>query len=350
MAGSVALQPMDPGPRPVRCMNARMVIVLGTALAVLVVGCGPAGTATPREETSAPASVELAPVEPPGPDGPAGPPEGVIEVLVAYGEQHRDAFGGLYIDPPGGRSVVMLFTRDLEVHERAVNDLAPGTRVRQVRFTEDELRSLQDFLVGSLFGQDGVEFLSASVDVIGNKVEVSLKSDDPTLELRLETAHLGMLDASVFPIPGPWANVESGDGWRLIAIGKETSEAYTVRAATTTEEWDELWAAAIGVDGDRPAVDLDAEIVVSFGHGLSQSCAELRLDDVAIEGGVVFSVTSDPLAPRGCNADLSAAAVFVVAVARDALPADGFTLKLSRDGNPGCLDCGFTPVLDVDLP
>jgi hypothetical protein len=329
-------------------MSARMVIVLATVLAVLVTGCGQAGTPTPSEEiTAATASVEMPPVEPPGPDGPAGPPESVIEDLVAYGEQHRDAFGGLYIDPPGGRSVVMLFTRDLEVHERAVNDLAPGTRVRQVRFTEDELRDLQDFLVGSLFGQDGVEFLSASVDVIGNKVEVSLKSDDPTLELRLETAHLGMLDASVFPIPGPWANVESGDGWRLIAVGDELTEAYTVRAATTPEEWDELWAAAVGVDGDRPAVDLDAEVVVSFGHGLSQSCAELRLDDVVIEGGVVFSVTSDPLAPRNCTSDLSAASVFVVALARDALPADGFTLQLDAR-SAEC--CGDLDELDVPLP
>lgn len=66
--------------------------------------------------------------------------------------------------------------------------------------------------------------------------------------------------------------------------------------------------------------------------------------------GVVYSVTSDPLAPRGCNLDLSAGAVFVVALARAALPADRFRLQLDREGNPGCAeDCGFTPVLDVEL-
>ena len=327
-------------------MNARW--IRATALAVLVGGCGQAATTpTPSAEIADAPSVALPPAEPPGPDGPAGLPEAVIEDLVAYGAQHREAFGGLYIDPPGGRTIVMLFTRDLEVHERAVTDLAPGTRTRQVRFTEDELRSLQDFLVGSLFGQDGIEFLSASVDVIGNKVDVALKADDPTLELRLETAHLGMLDASVFPVPGPWANVASGDGWRLLATGQETSEAYTVRAATTPEDWDTLWAAAMGVDGDQPAVDLDAEVVVSFGHGLSQSCAELRLDDVVIEGGVVLSVTSDPLAPRACTTDLSAAPVFVVAMQRDALPADGFTLLLDAR-SADC--CGDLDELDIRLP
>ena len=70
---------------------------------------------------------------------------------------------------------------------------------------------------------------------------------------------------------------------------------------------------------------------MSFGHGIGSSCPELRLDGVAIEGGVVFSQTSDPLVPRGCTADLAATAVFVVAVERSALPDDGFTLRLLRE-------------------
>jgi hypothetical protein len=107
---------------------------------------------------------------------------------------------------------------------------------------------------------------------------------------------------------------------------------------------------ALDIEGDRTPADLDSEVIVSFGHGLSQSCPELRLDDVVIQDGVVFSVTSDPLSPRGCNDDLSAAAVFVVAIDRAALPANGFTLQLSRDGGPGCVDCGFTPLLEVELP
>jgi hypothetical protein len=272
-----------------------------------------------------------------------------VEGLVAYGNRNRETFSGLYIDPPGGNSVVMLFTRDLEIHERAVNEILPGTRVRQVRYTEAELRALQEELSRSLFGREGIELLSVSVDTIGNQVQVTLKSDDPTLELRLEATHGGMLDASVFPFPGPWANVQSGDGWRLLATGDERGEAYMVRAARTVSEWEELWE-AIGIDGERPAVDLDHEVVVSFGHGLSRSCPELRLDDVVFAGGVVYSVTSDPLAPRGCDADLSAAAVFVTALDRDALPNDGFTLLLERDSEP-CVGCGDSiEVLDVPLP
>jgi hypothetical protein len=317
--------------------------VLALVMAIPLVACG--GVAAPgTSEGADPRPSELAAVETPPPPrmGPDGPEPPDVEDLVAYGNRHRDVFGGLYIDPPGGSSVVMLFTRELETHQRAVNDLLPGTRVRQVRFTESELRALQEELSQSLFGQEGIELLTVSVDTVGNQVEVALKSDDPTLELKLEAAHGGMLDASVFPFPGPWANAESGDGWRLLATGDELGEAYTVRAARTASEWEGLWR-AIGIDGERPAVDLDDDVVVSFGHGLSRSCPELRLDDVVIEGGVVYSVTSDPLAPRNCTDDLSAAGVFVIALDRDALPADGFTLRL-------CADCGFVEELEVRLP
>jgi hypothetical protein len=270
------------------------------------------------------------------------------EKLEAYGEEHRDTFGGLYIDPPASNRVVMLFTADLERHHEAVNAIRPGTCTRQVEYTEAELRALVDELAQSLVGEDGIELLVASVDTIGNQVEVSLKSDDPTLEHSLEAMHEGMLDASVFPFPGPWANAKSGDGWRLLATGDELGEAYRVRAARTPSEWKDLWR-AIRIDGERPGVDLHDEVVVSFGHGLSRSCPELRLDDVVIEGGVVYSVTSDPLVPRNCTDDLSAAGVFVVALDRGALPADGFTLQLDRDSHK-CADCGFVEVIDVPLP
>jgi hypothetical protein len=57
----------------------------------------------------------------------------------------------------------------------------------------------------------------------------------------------------------------------------------------------------------------------------------MRLDGVAIQGGVVFSETSDPLSPRACTADLAGAVMFLVAIERDALPTDGFTLRLRQD-------------------
>jgi hypothetical protein len=284
-------------------------------------------------------------------DGPGEPlPEpGSIEDLQAYGTENADQFGGLYIDPPGGTSVVMLFTADLERHHDAINAILPGTRVRQVEHTEAELTALLKSLDFEAMGAEGIEMVSASVDVIGNRVELEAKSNDPTAELRLELAHAGMLDVTIHPLPGEWANVAEGDGWRLLAAGSVgNQEAYTVRAATGAASWDEMWA-AIGLEGEAPAVDFADEVAVSFGHGIGSSCPEVRLDGVSIRDGVAFSETSDPLTPRACTADLAATAVFVVAIERAALPEDGFSLRLSKTTTT-CADCGFSEEIEVPLP
>lgn len=302
----------------------------------------PGASAAPESQPLPSISIRI------GPDGPELP-EDAVAGLTAYGAEHAVEFGGLYVDDQSQGSFVMLFTDRLEEHAAALAEIWPRVSVKGVRHSEAELRALQDRLGRELFGADGIELLSVSVDIMANVVQVALKSDDPDLEQRLEAAHPGMLDASVFPFPGPWANVERGEGWRLLAVGDGQAEAYTVRAAVNASEWDALWA-TLALDVPRPEVDLEREVVVTFGHGLSRSCSELRLDDVRMADGVVYSVTSDPLAPRGCHLDLSAAAVFVVALDRSALPDDRFTLQLDAEGNPGCAeDCGFTPVLDVEL-
>ncbi len=267
---------------------------------------------------------------------------GSIEDLIAYGQAHADEFGGLYIDPPGGQSVVMLFTANLEMHHDAVNQIVSGTSTRQVTHTEAALTELIESLGFQALQAQGIQVVSASVDIIGNQVDLELKANDPTVELSLELAHSGMLDVTVYPVPGEWANVESGEGWRLVeVIQASNNEAYIVRAASDEAGWTDLWE-AIGGGGEAPAVDLDAEVMVTFGHGMGSSCTELRLDEVVIGDGVVFSQTSDPLSPRACTADLVAAEVYVVALARDALPDGGFTLRL-------CAECDHAEEVDVTL-
>lgn len=272
-----------------------------------------------------------------------------IEGLQAYGAARPDEFGGLYIDPPGGTSVVMLFTEHLDEHAAAVARIHPGTRTRGAEHTERDLVHLLESLDFEALAADGIEMVSASVDVIRNRVTVEVKSNDPTVELRLEAAHAGMLDVTTFPVPGPWSNADSGDGWRLLAAGEAShAEAYTVRAATDEDSWAELWTGS-GLDVAVPEIDLGREVAVSFGHGIGSSCPELRLDGVTIDAGVVFSRTSDPLAPRGCTGDLAGTAVFVVAVERAALPDDVFTLQLA-ERSVTCDDCGFAERIEVELP
>jgi hypothetical protein len=158
--------------------------------------------------------------------------------------------------------------------------------------------------------------------------------------------------AAVRPDANGWNDRTSGDGWRLLA--KETvrnfERAYVVHAATDADAYRELWR-DIGFTGARPEADMDEVVVASFAHGIGSSCPELRLDDVVIDGSEVYSVASDPIvdangSPRACTADLVGAATFVVAIERDALPEDGFTLWLSDAARHG----QFSEPLDVRLP
>lgn len=319
---------------------------LGLAFVAACAGPGAAPTrdASQESEPTASPSVSIRI----GPDGPELR-EDIVEALNEYGAEHADEFGGLYVDDQGRGSFVMLFTDRLEEHAAALAEIWPRVTVRGVRFSEAALMEVLEGIDLQAMARDGIEPLSAGLDTMNNRVTLDLKSDDPTLEAQLELQYGGMVEVTVHPLPGEWANVPEGDGWRLLVAGEAGGqEAYTVRAATDDGAWEALWS-ALALSGERPSVDLDTEVVVSFGHGIGSSCREMRLDDVAIEGGVVYSVTSDPLAPRFCTDDLAGAAVFVVAVERAALPADGFTLQLAERRITG-QGAGFTEVIDVPLP
>lgn len=273
-----------------------------------------------------------------------------LGALTAYGAEHRDTFGGLYIDQAAGGDVVMLFTRDVERHARVASALAPAgmtVRVRQVDFAEAELTEVLDGLDFEALGP-GVEMVGAGVDTIRNVATLEVKTNDAGFEQRTESEYGGRLDVTVHPVPGPWQNAAGGEGWSLLTAGEASGEeAYTVRAATDAPALAELWE-VLGLGEEQPQVDFETDVVVSFAHGIGSSCPEIRLDDVTV-GAEVFSLTSDPLSPRACTADLAGAAVFVVAVSRDAVPAAGFTLRLGEQ-TVTCDDCGFSEEIQVLLP
>jgi hypothetical protein len=315
--------------------------VLVSFLVAATVGCAairPGTSADPEAAAIPSVSIRM------GPDGPELPDE--VAALQAYGAEHADEFGGLYVDDQSRGSFVMLFTDHLDDHAAALAEIWPRVTVREARFTEAALMARLESLDLQAMAGDGIEPLSAGLDTMNNRVTLDLKSDDPTLEARLELQYGGMVEVTVHPLPGDWSNVAGGDGWRLLAADEGANDAYTVRAATDEADWNEMWE-AIGLGGEQPPIDLESEVAVSFGHGIGSSCPELRLDAVEIVEGVVFSRTSDPLAPRACTADLIGAAVFVVAVERDALPEDGFTLQLGPERVTGG---GFTEAIDVPLP
>jgi hypothetical protein len=317
---------------------------LTLTLVLIASGCAGAGPSAATPQPASPTAPDAAP------DG-AQPPdaEGPVDELIAYGAAHPDAFAGLYMDPPGSGRFVMLFISDLDAHAEAVRAIDPSARVERARFTEAELTELLESAMTALSDTPGVEPIAGGVDTIGNVVTIDVKSDDPTLEVRVELQYGGRVDLTVHPVPGPWTNAAAGEGWHLLGAGAAGhGEAYTVRAATDPAAYAVLWEAA-GFGDEGPAVDFGTEVVVSFAHGIGSSCPELRLDSVHIGDGVVFSVVSDPLEPRACTADLTGAATFVVAIERSSLPAERFTLQL-REDSVTCADCGFTEQIEVELP
>jgi hypothetical protein len=312
-------------------------VVLVAAILVACAGVRLGGSGPPPSEPEPSISIRI------GPDGPELS-EDAVAALQAYGAAHADEFGGLYVDDQARASFVLLFTGHLDEHAAALAEIWPRVTVKAVPFTEAALtRALESLDLSAMKG-DGVEPISAGLDTMNNRVTLELKSDDPTLELRLERQYEGMVDVTVYPIPGPWANVTDGPGWRLLATGQTSgNEAYLVHAATNDAELQALWR-TLALDAELPEVDLADEVVVSFAHGIGSSCPEVRLDGVEVDGEPVFSRTSDPLAPRACTQDLVGAVAFVVALDRTALPPDGFTLRLGPEpGPPG-------EPLDVALP
>ena len=258
------------------------------------------------------------------------------EQLNAYGAAHPDQFGGLYIDQAAGGVFVMLFTTDHERHADALASLVPvGVRVeiRPARYSEAELMSVLEGLDFNALRTQGYEMNSAGIDTINNVVRLEAKSNMPNAKALLEARFDGRLVADIYPLPGPWRNVEAGDGWRLLGAGIAGAElAYTVHAALDAPEWAEL-RQRLGAEVETEEPDLKSEVVLVFGHGIGSSCREVRLDDVVVDDArtTIYSMTSDPLAPRSCTADLAGAAVFVVAVERESVPADRFTVQLAAE-------------------
>jgi hypothetical protein len=271
--------------------------------------------------------------------------------LVAYGAREHATFGGLWME---GATVVMCFTARLEDHRQAAERLAPQLpiEIRHCPNTEVALKAVMQAIVDDIAELQtlGFEFNSVGLDTINNIVQLEIKSNLPNAAELLRERYGDLLRADVYPIPGAWRNTPDGPGWRLLAAGisQDGNLAYTADYALDSAVYEELWRALDPVN-DAPEVDFAVEMVAVFVEGIGSTCKEVRLDQVVIDHAnrLVFSVTSDPLAPRGCTADLVGGAFFVVALQREALPESPFSISLRRD-NP-CVGCDGQ-VKRVELP
>lgn len=286
------------------------------------------------------------------PDGP--PADEAGQVVQEYGAAHPDEFAGVYFDNENGSRLVARFTRNIDLHQAALDALlgSPGrVLVLDAVFTETELTAIAESINYQQLTEQGIDLVSAGVDVIHNNVEILAKSDDPEAERILEAlGPPGAVVVDLYPADKPWTQPTEGIGWRLLGVF-DTELPYTVAVAVDDAQLALEWQ-RYRLPGDPPAWDSSLEVVIILSDGIGSTCTELRLDAVVMDGAarLVHGEFSDPYQPRGCTADLAGGKTFVVAVARDRLPPSPFTLRIHADPI-GCEpDCGSGPsTLKVDL-
>ena len=267
------------------------------------------------------------------------------DIVNAYAREHRDVFGGMYIDAWGDRAFVVLFTRNADTHLAALEELLPSllVRTRTVRFTEMELHALQQRIGDADWLQSiGFRLYSSSINVMDNVVELTGGSNDPGVAERIYDRYGSkMLRVVVHPIAAEPDQPQSGPGWRLLAE-LERGEPYTVEVATTESELDRM---ARGLDIERPDADPAREIIIRFSPAISSSCKQVHFAGIVVETDRLYGDISFPIPTgMGCTAD-AAPYAFVVAVERSVLPPSPFEVHLFDEpvGDPA------GQIVEVDL-
>lgn len=286
-------------------------------------------------------------------DAPSDEP---AQAIQAYGDMYPDEFAGVYFDRENGGRLVARFTRDVDLHQQALDALlgsADRVLVQSAEFTEATLGAIVESVGGSYqqLAEQGIDLISAGVDVIHNRVDVQAKSDDPNAEhTLLAYGPPGAIVVDLYPADKPWTQPTEGPGWRLLGAF-DTDLPYTVAIVVDHPGLGTEWE-RYQLPGDPPSWDPSREVVIILSDGIGSSCPELRLDAVVMDSDarLVHGEFSDPYTPRACTADLAGGKTFVVAVAVDLLPPSPFTLRLHAEPI-GCEpDCGMGPsTVEVDL-
>src|SRR4051794_27566812 len=107
--------------------------------------------------------------------------EEIRGTMQAYGEAHRDEWGGLFVEQATGGTIVGLFTAHLENHRAALAaTLRSPVRwdVREVRWPERDLLALQERIVADASWLESIDspFQAAGVDTVRNVVMVAVSS------------------------------------------------------------------------------------------------------------------------------------------------------------------------------
>jgi hypothetical protein len=188
-----------------------LLLLLAAGFLVLACGAGVQPSAAPVPDVTVPVPEATAPAL----DGET-PDESTIEAVQGYLARHDDVSGGLYIDNEAGGILTVLVTDDPMAHQAALAELiGPGPRIaiRQVRWTEAELRDIQD-RVGAdqgFLASLPARMTTAGVDIIDNIAELTISSAVPDAGQRI-VEHFGA--------QGKLRVISDGTGLLLLPTGR----------------------------------------------------------------------------------------------------------------------------------
>jgi len=126
------------------------------------------------------------------------------------------------------------------------------------------------------------------------------------------------------PGPPPGPQPQEGDGWRLLAdegTGVLLGVGLAADAAGLADLLTEIGLGALDLE-----VDFDKYVVVSFGAVYSSSCPDIRLDDVVVDGAVVYPEIVVVTPSNYCTLD-AIPHTYVVALERARLPSGPFVIQ-----------------------
>lgn len=229
----------------------------------------------------------------------------VVPIVQRYAAEHPAAFGGLWIDQEHGGIVTVLFTQDAELHGRELAGRLAGVGVvaiRSARYSESELRALQDRIVAdeAWFKTIPAQLRGVGVDVTKNAVEIDISTANPRIT-ELIVARLGIpADAVVVNSDGtgvalePWGTIRG----RIVDVPPKIFSELTLQY-TSDRAGAECGKGDVGIG---PNADGTFELPCQGGHWTIR--AGRNIEDIVAEGVVDLapggraSVVLRPIAPR----------------------------------------------------
>jgi hypothetical protein len=146
---------------------------------------------------------------------------------------------------------------------------------------------------------------------------------------------VGTTPPDLVTVPPDGSQQAEGDGWRMLTDQTGKGDPWQVHIARDTVEYDTLWT-SLELDGDRPNVDFQQEMVVHFGAVYSGSCPEIRFDGIEFDDDSINADVVQLGGQRDCTADANARA-YLVAVPLDRVPTPPFTVLPTSTPCGGCL-------------